>query len=296
MGGCSSRGASSGSCGADGRDSGPLRDAPSYGSRVTLWGRCSERVGLPPVWMDRRRGRDRLFHVQGPALPTRAGEARRASDAARNRPRSQKSVRHGRIGAPCGSRHAPRNRQSHYPRREGPVAHADRRAEEGGHVAIALAGLVAAVGIGDCLVRRNTPDHTAALSGGSEGRQVQPRRTSLPSTTCWSRGSPRWDTTPSPRPSITEAARPATLPRSAHVATDGLSSTDDREGAVCGGGPPTGEGACGARSHCRRGRASASDSASSTRFSDGRSRPSAGWQRQPPATPRVPRDFRSAST
>jgi hypothetical protein len=97
--------------------------------------------------------------------------------------------------------------------------------------AIALAGLVATAGIGDWLVRRNTPD-TAALSGASEGRQVAAATdvTSVDDLLAKGESSVGHDTLRSSAEYIAEAAAicDATSTRF-RVATEGLSSTDDRE-------------------------------------------------------------------
>jgi hypothetical protein len=99
-------------------------------------------------------------------------------------------------------------------------------------VAIALAGLVATAGIGDWLVRRNTPDDTAALSGASEGRQGAAATdvTSVDDVLIDGQSSVGHDTLRSSAEYIAEAVAicdAATV--GFHVATDGLSSTDDRE-------------------------------------------------------------------
>ena len=166
-------------------------------------------------------------------------------------------------------------------------------------MAIALAGLIAAVGIGDWLVRRNTPDHTAAPQRGfrgapgcsRDGRHFRRRRAGRGGVLG---GTPRLR---SSAEYITEAVAicdAATV--GFHVATDGLSSTDDREAWYAAAVRYSEKALAAARAPLpkRQGQR--------VRFGEFHSvlrRQVEALRRvaaQPPATPRVPRDFRSSSS
>ena len=165
---------------------------------------------------------------------------------------------------------------------------------EGGIVAIALAGLIAAVGIGDWLVRRNTPDHTAALSGGSEGRQGAAATDVTSVDDVLVEGESSWDTTlRSSAEYITEAVASPGRCHGRVPCGNGRTQLHGRpRGVVCGGGPLLGEGACAARSTEEAGPARPIRRVPLGSPTAGRGPPPVAAQ--PPATPRVPRDFRSA--